>query len=261
MTCSRLWKILFIGHMLHADRLEFQINRLCTGKLMVFGGKWNVRAALLLCVTLSRGSLCTATCSVGTVEGRDFQQQEWHLSILKMPGPRYAYWAGLSRKPKMGFKHTSSQTGNCSAPLAEGGGGLVTPAQHCLSWPYGAESQAGTSAPHVSNKPPVPRRAASGISDVTLVFVSPHNPSASTAVRGPARPSSQLCRGASTLLPACLPASWSALTHWNWEGKGAPQSSKRHIGSDLHEGWARQSNVHAWEQSWAGRSTDETVRS
>lgn len=51
MKCIRLWKILFIGHMLHAHILESQINRLCTGKLTGFRGKRSVRAALVPGVT------------------------------------------------------------------------------------------------------------------------------------------------------------------------------------------------------------------
>lgn len=50
--------------------------------------------------------------------------------------------------PEMGFKHTRSQTGSCSATmLVEGSGGLIPPCQHRLSWPYGPGSWVGTSAP------------------------------------------------------------------------------------------------------------------
>lgn len=185
---------------------------------------------------MSEGSLCTVVRSGGTVQGWAFQQQEWHLTILKMLGPWYAYLAGLSREPEMEFKRAVSWTGSCRATmLAEGSRGLITtPSPSC------AGCQAGTSAPGISNTQPELPHAGSGlwhdpgfcsqVYPVSLVSstrsVSPHNPSAGIVVRGPAWLSSQLHRGASTLLPACLHPCWSALAHCDQEAKGAPKVIK-----------------------------------
>lgn len=187
---------------------------------------------------MSQGSPCTAAWSGGTVQGWAFQQQEWHLTILKMLGPWYAYWAGLSREPEMGFKHAVSWTGSCSATmLAEGSRGLIaTPSTSC------AGSQAGTSAPGISNTPPEHPHAGSGlwrdpgfcgqVYPVRLVSsartVSPHNSSAGIAVRGPAWLSSQLRGGASTLLPACLHPRWLPLHTATGKEREPPKQQKTH---------------------------------
>lgn len=83
--------------------------------------------------------------------------------------------------------------------------------------------------------------------------VSPYSLSVGTVIRGSvpscAEEPEHFC------LRACPSLVWPYTVKSGRQG--SPESNGRHTASDLCEGWLRQSHVHDWEQSWAGRSTED----